>query len=517
MLGLQVSAPHRPMPLGDKENPDNDSQGGEPRRGAHPRRRRRRFEPRQPKRADEANAERPADDAWNTGLGRARKRRQERELDDERDAPRRSPRRVDPDLRVVPADDIAEQDVDEDALRVISRLQRRGHEAYLVGGCVRDLLLGRRPKDFDVATDAHPRQVKRLFRNGRIIGRRFRLVHIVYGEQVIETATFRREPQPSSDDDDLLIVEDNEYGTAAEDARRRDFTVNGLFLDPARWEILDYVGGLADLQRGVLRTIGRPAVRFAEDPVRILRAIKFATRLGFRIEEETWEELCNQAEELVRSAPPRVFEEILRLLRSGTALGAFRMMRASGALAALFPEIDEFLGRKDDPDPDAHDRADSYWRLLEALDADVHSGRMPDTPVLVAVLFMRLLEHGQERALQEGIEEDIDELLDTIVSPYADRARVPRRVLERTRRVLTSQRRFTQVASKNFRPLLFLRSSEFPDALALFRLRSAAWGQGWDVYEGWLRRYEEAKNVSDEELRAMRGRKRRRRPRKRRR
>ena len=266
--------------------------------------------------------------------------------------------------RIVPAQGIAQHDVDQDALRVLSRLQRSGYEAYLVGGCVRDLLLGRKPKDFDVATAAHPRQVKRLFKNGRIIGRRFRLVHVVYGQHVVETATFRSDPgSPEDEEADLLITEDNVYGTAAEDARRRDFTVNALLFDPNRGEIHDYVDGLTDLEAGVLRTIGEPAVRFAEDPVRILRAIKFATRLGFRIEENTWQAMCALASELTRSAPPRVVEEILRLLRSGTALGAFRMMRASGALAALLPEINGFLGTRNDPDPAAHDL------LIRALDA----------------------------------------------------------------------------------------------------------------------------------------------------
>lgn len=157
--------------------------------------------------------------------------------------------------RIVPATGIQLADVDQDALRVLSRLQRNGFEAYLVGGCVRDLLLGRKPKDFDVATAAHPRQIKRLFRNGRIIGRRFRLVHVVYGPHVVETATFRGEPLAERDEgeredepDDLLITEDNVYGTAAEDAVRRDFTVNALFYDPNQGVILDYVEGLPDIE-----------------------------------------------------------------------------------------------------------------------------------------------------------------------------------------------------------------------------------------------------------------------------
>jgi poly(A) polymerase len=421
---------------------------------------------------------------------------------------------------MVAASGILPEDVDQDALRVLSRLQRNGHEAYLVGGCVRDLLLGRKPKDFDVATAAHPRQVKRLFRNGRIIGRRFRLVHVVYGPHVIETATFRSGPAPQEnggdeEPEDLLITEDNEYGTAAEDARRRDFTVNALFYDPNAGVILDYVEGLPDLEAGVLRTIGSPPVRFAEDPVRILRAIKFATRLGFRIEERTWDAMGVHAHALSRSAAPRVAEEILRLLRSGTALGAFRMLRACGALATLFPEIDGFLGRRDDPDPAAHDRADLYWRLLEALDADVHAGNEPTPAVLLAVLYLRLVEH--RAAGQNGSPHAWNESAADLIEPLAARARLPRRAVEGAKRIITHQFRFTQPPTSSSRVTLFLHSEDFPEALHLFRLRSAAWGQGWDVYEGWLERSKHAREMPAAELDGLRRKRRRRGGRRRRR
>ena len=424
-------------------------------------------------------------------------------------APSPSPR-GEVDHVAVPAEGISAGDIDQNALRVLSRLHRAGHEAYLVGGCVRDLLLGRIPKDFDVATDAHPRQIKRLFRNGRVIGRRFRLVHVVYGPHVVETATFRREPpEQDSPDGDLLITEDNEYGTAAEDARRRDFTINGLFLDPHEWIIHDYVGGLADLEAGLLRTIGDPEVRLAEDPVRILRAIKFATRLGFRIEDGTWMAMRALGGDLVRSAPPRVLEEILRLLRSGTALGAFRMMRACGALAALLPTVHEFLGTREDPDPAVHDRADSYWRLLEALDADVHAGNEPSTALLVAVLFLRLVEAEQERT--PGV--DASDVMGREIETIAGGARLARRVGELAKRVIANQRRFTQPSTKGFSPLLCLRGEDFEESLHLVRLRSAAWGQGWGLYEGWVERYRRALQVPDDELAEARshGRKRRKR------
>ncbi|MCZ6598170.1 MAG: polynucleotide adenylyltransferase PcnB [Planctomycetota bacterium] len=409
-------------------------------------------------------------------------------------------------LRVVASNGLVPQ-VDENALRVISRLDRHGFEAYLVGGCVRDLMLGRSPKDFDVATAAHPRQIKRLFRNGRIIGRRFRLVHVVYGDQVVETATFRSEPPPGDEPDDLLITEDNEFGTSAEDARRRDFTINALFLDPLRDEILDYIGGLEDLEAGLLRTIGEPRVRIAEDPVRIVRAVKFATRLGFRIEDSTWLAMCELAPQLSRSAPPRVFEEIVRLLCSGTALGAFRMLRACGALRVLLPEVDGFLGARNDPDPAAHDRADSYWRLLEALDAYVHDGHVPTRALCMAVLYLRVIEQRAPGGNAAGSDVLARTAYD-VLQPFGSRARVARRILGRAGQIIANQPRFTQAPSKRFRPLLFMRSDAFEESLSLFRLRSAAWGQGWDVYEGWTERYRQLLEDPAEEIEPARARRR---------
>ena len=440
--------------------------------------------------------------------------------------------------RTVRADSIDPRQLDQDALRVISRLTRSEHQAYLVGGCVRDLLIGRVPKDFDVATDAHPRQIKRLFKNGRIIGRRFRLVHIYYGQHIIETATFRRDPfgkGPAEEDpgaadapatpeeleergepDDLLITEDNEFGTAEEDARRRDFTVNALFLDPIQHVIHDYVGGLEDLEAGLLRTIGDPHVRLAEDPVRILRAVKFATRLGFRIDEPTWEAMCAVAPSLSRSAPPRVLEEILRLMRSGTALGAMRMLRACGALQVILPLVDAYLGSKDDAAD--QERADTFWRLMEALDADVHQGFLPSTPVCLALLALRVIEREADPRTRTlaGEPPDLSVVAAEVIDPLALSARIARRDAGLAKRLILHQKRFTQPASRRFRPLLFLRSEEFPEALDLFRIRMAARGQGWDIYEGWRARHVAAleappEEVESERKKGRRGRRRRRR------
>lgn len=228
--------------------------------------------------------------------------------------------------------------IDPDADRVVRKLTRAGFKAYLVGGCVRDLLVGQTPKDFDVATSATPNEIRDTFRNCRIIGRRFRLAHVFFGSKIIETATFRANPR-DEDDRDLLIRRDNVFGTEAEDARRRDFTINGLFYDVEREEVLDHVGGLADLEAKLVRTIGDPDIRFQEDPVRMLRAIKFAARLRFDFEDTTWRALLRWRTEISKCAPPRVLEEIHRLLRGGAARRSFELMVEANVLAVLSPHL----------------------------------------------------------------------------------------------------------------------------------------------------------------------------------
>jgi tRNA nucleotidyltransferase/poly(A) polymerase len=228
--------------------------------------------------------------------------------------------------------------IDADADRVVRKLTRAGYKAYLVGGCVRDLLVERTPKDFDVATSATPNEIKATFRNSRIIGRRFRLAHVFFGAKIIETATFRANPR-DDDDHDLLIRRDNVFGTEAEDAKRRDFTINGLFYDVEREEVIDHVGGLADLDAKLVRTIGDPDIRFQEDPVRMLRAIKFAARLDFGFEPATWRALLRWRSEISKCAPPRLLEEVHRLLRGGAARRSFELLVETGVLAVLSPYL----------------------------------------------------------------------------------------------------------------------------------------------------------------------------------
>ncbi len=228
--------------------------------------------------------------------------------------------------------------IDPDADRVVRKLTRAGYKAYLVGGCVRDLLVQRTPKDFDVATSATPNEIKATFRNSRIIGRRFRLAHVFFGAKIIETSTFRANPR-DEDDHDLLIRRDNVFGTETEDARRRDFTINGLFYDVEREEVIDHVGGLADLETRLIRTIGDPDIRFQEDPVRILRAIKFAARLDFGFEPVTWRALLRWRGEISKCSPPRLLEEIHRLMRGGACRRSFELLVETGVLAVLSPYL----------------------------------------------------------------------------------------------------------------------------------------------------------------------------------
>jgi len=257
-----------------------------------------------------------------------------------------------------------------------------GHKAYFVGGCVRDLLLGAKPKDFDLATDAHPGEVRAIFRNCRLIGRRFRLAHVYFrGGKVIEVATFRKNPtdlaEDTGEESDLLITRDNVFGTAEEDAVRRDLTVNGLFYDPAIGEVIDYVGGRADLEAHRMATIGDSEVRMREDPVRALRAVRFAARLGFAIAPDTFEAMRRHAGELARCAPARVLEEIFKVLRCGGSARAFALLKACGALPVILPALGA-----------AHERWDeaqrkSFIAHLGALDRLVKAGEEVSEAVLL--------------------------------------------------------------------------------------------------------------------------------------
>lgn len=280
-----------------------------------------------------------------------------------------------PDAKPLDVEPAAEQEIplnkiDKNALSVVKRLRSKGFEAYLTGGCVRDLLLGRTPKDFDVATSARPEEVKKLFRNCRLVGRRFLLAHVCFpGRKVIETSTFRRNPLDVAEDlpEDLLVKDDNVYGNVQEDAVRRDLTINGLFYDPIAGKVLDFVEGRKDLDAKLIRTIGDPNVRFREDPVRMVRAIKFATRLGFAFEAETEAAIRSHSAEIIRCAASRLQEEMLRLLTSGHAHDSYKLCHELGLLEGLMPELYLAMKGQIERDP-VRSNQDDLDKALEAAD-----------------------------------------------------------------------------------------------------------------------------------------------------
>ncbi len=283
--------------------------------------------------------------------------------------------------RIIPREEhpLSRRDIDPDALKVLYRLREGNHTAYLVGGSVRDLLLSRRPKDFDIGTSAHPYQVKKLFRNCWIIGRRFRLAHVKFGQKVIEVATFRRQvaageeivqdgvpaPDPTTPEGEQLVHHDNTFGTPEEDAFRRDFTINALAYDIATFSIIDYVGGLQDLRAGVVRCIGDPDVRLNEDPVRMIRAIAIAARLEFVIEPALLQAIRRHRKEIARSSLPRLIEEYYKILRAGSSEKSFRDMADTGLLEPLSKELHRGVGTP-------------LWKSLAALDG--YRGQFESTP-----------------------------------------------------------------------------------------------------------------------------------------
>ncbi|HEY0335072.1 MAG TPA: polynucleotide adenylyltransferase PcnB [Stenotrophomonas sp.] len=290
-------------------------------------------------------------------------------------------------LRLIPRDqhNISRRDISPNALRVLYRLREAGFGAYLVGGAVRDLLVGGHPKDFDVATDATPEQVKQLFRNCRLIGRRFRLAHVVFGREIIEVATFRANIDDGSGDRELdngRLVRDNVYGSIEDDAVRRDFTCNALYYAIEDFSVRDYVGGFEDVQARLMKLIGDPEQRYREDPVRMLRAVRLAAKLDFTIEEATAEPIPRLGGLLSEAAPARLFEEILKLFLSGHAVAGFESLERYGLFSTLFPESGAAL---------RSNRSGALRRMLIEGLRNTDARVANDEPVSPAFLFALLL------------------------------------------------------------------------------------------------------------------------------
>ena len=386
--------------------------------------------------------------------------------------------------------------INEDAIKVLRRLNRYGFQSYLVGGCVRDLLCGQHPKDFDVATSATPREIKRLFRNSRLIGRRFRLAHIHFGDHVLEVSTFRR-LAPKTDDDDPLIRRDNVFGTAPEDAQRRDFTINALFYDVLDDVVIDYVGGMKDVKRRCIEIIGDPEVRLREDPVRMLRAAKFAGRLDFDLAADLYDAITKVREDLTKSAPPRLFEELQRLLSRGGALGAFEVLYDTRLLEVFLPEISEHLDRDSwiaGVEPTGEQR---FWNTLDALDRAARDGQELSNVVKLGALFCHLFD---EILLHEGplptavpqVQYDLGVVAERTLADLSLKLQMPRRDLYRLRQVIVAMRRFIsrRPSKRKPSPNQFVRKEYFPESLQLAKIFCAGLGHTPAELHKWQERYE---------------------------
>src|SRR5450631_828710 len=325
---------------------------------------------------------------------------------------------------------IALDRIDPDAANVVRRLKDSGHAAYLVGGCVRDLLLGLKPKDFDVVTSATPQEIKRRFHNSRIIGRRFRLAHVFFGPKIIETSTFRANPREMEDDDndgaapesgDLLIRRDNVFGTPEQDARRRDFTINGLFYDIETKQVIDHVQGLPDLETRLVRTIGDPDIRFREDPIRILRAVKFAARCDLTIEPETYRRMMEHRQEIAKCAQARVSEEFYRLLRGGAARRSLELLVEMDLLELLVPELAR--GLKGEPaDDEATLRRARLWGYMAALDRSTAARPVaPSNALILAALLLPPLRDSLDPD-SNGVR-DVGQMVAQAIAPALERLR----------------------------------------------------------------------------------------------
>jgi poly(A) polymerase len=362
--------------------------------------------------------------------------------------------------------------ISDNALKVLYRLRKADFQAYLVGGCVRDLLLGREPKDFDVVTDAHPEQIRAVFRNCRLIGRRFRLAHVYFGDEIVEVATFRGLANGNGDVDRVLenngrILRDNVYGTIEEDAWRRDFTVNALYYNIGDFSVVDYVGGMEDHKASVLRLIGDPEERYREDPVRMLRAIRFAVKLGFRLHASCEEPIQRLAPLLSGIPSARLYEEVLKLLLSGYAVQTFEQLRHYRLFGALFPETEECLALEPQGFP-----LTFLAKALERTDARLQENKAVTPYFLFSALLWEPVRARAEAMIKDG-KDDIfafQEAAGEVIARQVRHTAFPRSVGQPMREVWMSQPRFERI--KGARPFRLLSHPRFRAAYDFLVLRA---------------------------------------------
>lgn len=369
---------------------------------------------------------------------------------------------------------VSRRDIDSEALKIMYRLLRAGFKAYLVGGGVRDLLLGIKPKDFDIGTDARPNQIRSLFRNSRVIGRRFRLVHIFFrGNKIIEVATFRSLANPEEQSNiaerdksssSNLRINDNIYGTDQTDAFRRDLTINAMFYDLATFSIIDYVGGFEDLQNKVVRVIGDPKERFIEDPVRLFRTVRHAARTGFSIEENTKSALIANRALITQSAPMRIYEELKKDFKSGALVKVLSGLQDYQLLDYLLPELSDknnpLLGSDSD-----------LLRILSQVDALVARGQ--EVPATVILALIAIFSASRKLLAHElyGQFKDISELDDLTYESFSMLA-VPKKERERISAVLTAWYDLNEIDLDRVKPNVLARKPFFQDLRTFTNLLS---------------------------------------------
>ncbi len=379
---------------------------------------------------------------------------------------------------IIPRQDhpISRRIIDPDALKVLYRLRDHGFMGFLVGGCVRDLLLGKTPKDFDVATEALPQQLRGIFRNSRLIGHRFRLVHVYFkGPKIIEVSTFRRRSEFDGETGKSLPRGDNTYGTPAEDAFRRDITINGIFYNIADFSLVDYVGGLEDLQGRIIRCIGDPEEKFTQDPVRMIRVIRHAARTGFPIENKTYQSLMAHVDKLSLCSPSRMRAEFWRELREGSMKESMRRMIETGMLFVLFPAFFSPLQQTE--------VREYFLKIAAALDDLVLQGKTPSEEfcyslfLLPFVRFYCPLENfpaGWKG--QSAYHQKVKEWVMAMLGPL----QFTRRAKEGASYLLASQRIFRIFLPEQRLPFRFLKKPYFSQAHDLFKIDSQARGEALD-------------------------------------
>jgi poly(A) polymerase len=362
---------------------------------------------------------------------------------------------------------IHSKNIDKHAYYVIQKLIQNGFKAYLVGGSVRDLLLNRKPKDFDISTSAKPEAVRKLFRNCLLIGKRFRLAHVRFGAKIIEVATFRA-GDPLSEN---LIVRDNIYGTPEEDVMRRDFTINGLFYDVQDQTIIDYVGGVEDAKEKTLKTIGIAETRFRQDPVRMIRLLKFKARFDFIIDPIALEALFKCKEEIIKSSQARILEELFKMLESGSSERFFQYLHEYGLLTLLLPKLASFLNKNTNF---------SIYKFLSEIDKALWKdlNKKIDRAILLSCILFPLLEEKVQKLLHEnekvphlGIIADIsDQLINDVFKPFF---LIPRKIKIKMISILTSQYRLTPLYKKPSRRRRIPKDPYFLNAFKFFKIRAS--------------------------------------------